>query len=51
MIAEHTNDWASADLDVTAFSYAPIISYGEKFAVQHPGREHHKSAIRPMVSW
>ncbi len=50
IILENNNAWSLADLDVTAFSYAPIpYSYGEKFAVQHPGKEHQKSVNRPMV--
>lgn len=50
MILESNNAWSLADLDVTAFSYAPIpYSYGEKVAVQHSGKEHHKSVNRPMV--
>ena len=50
MILENNNAWSLADLDVTAFSYAPIpYSSGEKFAVQRSGKQHHKSANRPMV--
>ena len=51
MILENSKTWSLADLDVTAFSYAPIpYKYGQKFSAHHHATERQKSVASPMVS-
>jgi hypothetical protein len=51
MILENSKNWSLADLDVTAFSYAPIpYTYDKKFAVQNLGTRGSESTSHPIVS-
>jgi hypothetical protein len=49
-ILENSNTWSLADLDVTAFSYAPIpYAFGEKVASDHRGWKCNHTGPRPPV--
>lgn len=51
MILENSKNWSLADLDVTAFSYAPIpYTYDKKFAVQNIGTSGCDASWHPTVS-
>eukprot|EP00557_Chaetoceros_sp_GSL56_P002710 CAMPEP_0176498374 /NCGR_PEP_ID=MMETSP0200_2-20121128/12282_1 /TAXON_ID=947934 /ORGANISM="Chaetoceros sp., Strain GSL56" /LENGTH=1374 /DNA_ID=CAMNT_0017896567 /DNA_START=206 /DNA_END=4326 /DNA_ORIENTATION=+ len=49
-ILENSKNWSLADLDVTAFSYAPIpYTYDKKFAVQNVGMRGNAATSHPTI--
>jgi hypothetical protein len=52
IILENSKNWSLADLDVTAFSYAPIpYSYDKKLATQSLGLAGRETTSHPTVSY